>query len=134
MRFNRGEDRNPYFWPKALKRGVCLILIVLLVTPIYSKEEKTKIVAPLGYEYEPYEENEFPSWAMELRRAETIFFGSFVITLPISMLSFSLADRFSNSFNPNPGMMMLYEVGAASALSLIVVGIDWLLGLNEDKK
>ncbi len=116
-----------------MKRAISIILILLFILPVYSAdEEKTMLTAPLGYKYEAYRDDEFPSWAMELRRSETVFFGSFVITLPLSMLSFSLANRYSPSFNPDPGTMMLYQVGAACTLSLVVVLIDYILGLFEE--
>ena len=60
------------------KRIIAFLLIFsMLVPPL--------VAEPIEYEYEPYTEEEFPIWAHELRRAESIFFGSLAITFPLSM-------------------------------------------------
>ena len=50
-------------------------------------------------EYEPYEEEEFPGWAHDLRRAEVIFFGTIPFTFFASGLSYDLYKYASNNFN-----------------------------------
>ncbi len=61
-----------------------LLLICFSLPAQKTEETETGEEAPA---YEPYAEDEFPSWLLELRRAEVVFIGSF----PISMLFTSLS-------------------------------------------
>ncbi len=91
------------------------------------------VISPVNFEYEPYEEGEFPSWAMELRRADTIFFGSLAITVPVSALCFELANQLGAPGLGNTSVRLWSEIGTAVGLSLVITGIDWILGMMEKK-
>ena len=58
-----------------MRRAISILLIFLLSFSLFAE--------PIEFEYEPYEEDEFPVWLSEIRRAESIFFGSMVITFPL---------------------------------------------------
>lgn len=97
-----------------------LLLISLILTPVFSAAELA---------YAPYGEKEFPIWTMKLRRAESLFFGSMVITLPVSMALWSLLQNYELVPNTYTAMEnFLIEMGIASGLSLGISTADWIIG------
>lgn len=48
----------------------------------------------------PYEEEEFPQWALDLRRGEVIFFGTLPFSLLFTSLGYSLIRYGVNNFDP----------------------------------
>lgn len=74
-------------------KAVYILIILLLFFSIFSVFGETLPV------YEPYKEEEFPKWALDLRRAEVIFFGTIPFTFFASSLSYDLYIYTSNSFN-----------------------------------
>lgn len=84
--------------------------------------------------YEPYQENEFPLWTYKLRRAEILFFGSFVLTMGVAMLSYSIAvnARWVPPAKDDLTALMI-QGGIASALSLGITVTDYILGEMEAK-
>lgn len=108
-----------------MKRIVALLLLLLIVFTLPSETIKH---SSLGYEYQEYEEDEFPIWSNELRRGEILFFGSFVFTLPLSSLALTGLNKVGAiSFNSNEDKA-IKEVLVASALSLSIACIDWFIG------
>lgn len=74
--------------------------------------------------YEPYGDDEFPQWALDLRRAECIFFGGIPITLPVTYLVSNLFDA---------DLTLLQALGIACSVSAVITLIDYILGVvNED--
>ena len=67
-----------------MRRAIALLIVIAFSFSLYAD--------PIVYEYEPYTKEEFPIWTMELRRAESIFFGSLVITFPVTAAIYTLAD------------------------------------------
>lgn len=103
-----------------MKRLVALLLLsAIFLSLAYSDR--------IEYEYEPYEEEEFPVWSHELRRAESLFFGSLVLTYPAAMCIYSLAGRAGADI-PGGVTRVLQQAGVAAGLSLVIVGVDWILG------
>ena len=104
-----------------MRRFLALILsILILLSPVMGDR--------IEYEYEPYEEDEFPIWSMELRRAESIFFGSLVLTFPVAVGIYSLASYLGM---PTPGedyQRVLQQALIAGSLSLVIAGTDWIIG------
>ena len=103
-----------------MKRTIALILIICLSASLFA--------TPIKYEYEPYEEEEFPLWSRELRRAESIFFGSFVITLPVTALCYSLAESLGAELTDNEGWLFGQQALIAGGLSLGIALTDFILG------
>lgn len=103
-----------------MKRVVVVILLLAISFSLFSTTIKKE---NFGYEYEEYKKEEFPIWSQELRRAETIFFGSFVITLPLSTLCVSLIAK-----NANTNQKALYSALGAVGSSLIFAGLDFVFG------
>lgn len=104
-----------------MKRILSLLLVLLILSCSLPADQ-------IKFEYEPYTEEEFPLWSHELRRAESIFFGSFVITLPVSMLCYNLAGNLGAPVPSSTSTQMLYSAAIASGLSLAIAGIDYLIG------
>ena len=69
--------------------------------------------------YEPYTKAEFPKWSLDLRRAETIFFGGIPIAFPLVGVAYSIAGQ-SPEF--------LQTLGIACAVSAAITLIDYIIG------
>ena len=108
-----------------MRRLVALMLIILMVIP-------PVVADPIEYEYEPYEEEEFPIWSYELRRAESIFFGSLVITFPVAMGVYALGRQLGMPTPSETYQEVLVEAGIAAGLSLVIALTDWLIGRFSD--
>ena len=104
-----------------MKKAISLLLAaLLLLSPLASD--------PIEYEYEPYEKEEFPIWSLELRRAESIFFGSLVLTFPVAMGIYSLASTLGMPTPSEDYQQVLQQALIAGGLSLIIAGTDWIIG------
>lgn len=114
-----------------------LLLIVLLIfsasIPLFAEDEVQidgRSSQPLTSEADdllpvPYEESEFPAFALQLRRAETIFFGS----LPISYAAASLTDTLLQQISGPPDQAaytrrIVYSLSISLAITLIDLLID----------
>ncbi len=96
------------------------IIVSLVISPVFAEAELS---------YEPYGEKEFPIWTMKLRRAESIFFGSMVLTLPLTSLVWSLCEN--GGIIPrmdNPMNRFFAQAGVASLLSVGISTADWIIG------
>ncbi len=110
-----------------MKRMGVFFLIFLVVISSLSSETLTH--SSLKYEYEEYKSEEFPIWSRELRRAETLFFGSYVFSIPIAGLSLTAL----RSFNAIPAVSStekdaLLTLSVATGISLFVASLDWVIG------
>lgn len=98
-----------------------LCLLVLCVSIPLSAE-------PLK-DYVPYESEEFPLWTYKVRRAETLFLGSLVITLPVAMLLYKLGQQTSLITPPDSDLQSLLVQGSiAASLSLGISLADFIIG------
>lgn len=97
-----------------------LLILIFLSSPIFAEAELS---------YKPYGKDEFPIWTMKLRRAESIFFGSLVLTLPITSLVWNLCENNGLITKiDRPMDKFLYQLGVASGLSLCISTADWIIG------
>ncbi len=103
-----------------MKRFIALVLLILMTLNLGATS--------LNYQYEPYTQDEFPDWALELRRAESIFFGSLVITFPVSMGIYSLATALGMPGPSEQYQQVLIQAGIAAGFSLIIALTDWIIG------
>lgn len=104
-----------------MKRFLALILAVLmLIPPVFADK--------IEYEYVPYEEEEFPIWSHELRRAESIFFGSLVLTFPVAMGVYTIGKSLGMPTPSESYQEVLIEAGIAAGISLVIAFADWLIG------
>ena len=122
------KDRNSNLRRTKLKRIIALFLIISI---IFSLSAETITHSSFNYKYESYEEEEFPLWTIELRRAETIFFGSLVFTVPISSLALSVMSNQGIINFENSTQSALMTLSSAAGLSLVVSALDWILGKME---
>lgn len=105
-----------------MKRVLVLLLVIVFIIPAPLISEPLK-------GYEPYEEDEFPIWTYKLRRAETLFFGSMVLTLPAAALIWSLAQRVNIVTPPSSDLQnLLIQLSIASTISLGVATADFIIG------
>ena len=102
--------------------SLIIFMSVLVPVPTFAQDaEEDKVT------YEPYLEGEFSPFAVDLRRAETIFFGSLPITFAVSSLAVGAADALISSDLPDTELSLGITIG----LSLTIAIVDYILGLNE---
>ena len=70
---------------------IVFIIIAFITIPIFSGESLP--------EYEPYEDDEFPQWAKDLRRFEIIFFGTIPFSFFYTSFSYDFYRYASNNFD-----------------------------------
>lgn len=75
-----------------------IITVLVLLLIVFSLFPLSGEALP---DYEPYEEDEFPAWARDLRRGEIIFFGTIPFTFFVSAFSYDIYKYASNNFNPD---------------------------------
>jgi hypothetical protein len=98
------------------KKAVAVLLLICVCFSAFSLDMKNA---------QPYSDDEFPKWSLDLRRGEIIFFGS----LPIAYALTNLVS--SNIFNSN---MTFWENMAISAgVSAGIALLDYFLGLGSGK-
>lgn len=107
-----------------MRRAIAILMLTLLSFSLFSD--------PIKFEYELYEEDEFPIWLSEIRRAESIFFGSMVITFPLTVAGYSVASAFGAPIEGDEFSLFWQQLGIASCFSLAIAGIDWLIGYLSD--
>ncbi len=126
---------------------IAAVIMLVLVAVTLPGQTVDRPVVP---DAEPYEENEFPPWARDLRRAEIVAFGSFPVALLAARLLYGFgrffaasiaAGELSSAYLPPlvapPGAVPFDRrdnarvlVGAAS-LSVIIAVVDYALGRRE---
>ncbi len=109
-----------------MKKALIILLIISLTLSSLGAERLTH--SSLKYEYEEYEEDEFPIWSTELRRAETLFFGSYVFTIPIAGLALTGLKSVGAVSGTTTESEALITLSVASGLSLFVASLDWVIG------
>ena len=129
---------------------IALLAIAVITAPGVAQQSGG---APSVADAEPYEEDEFPGWALDLRRAEIVALGSLPITLLASRLLYGLgrfavesirSGQFATAYLPPflapPGAVALtrddnlWIIGGAVSLSTVVAVIDYALGVREDER
>jgi hypothetical protein len=116
--------------------ALCVLLLAACGAGAFSQEHVPQ----------PYAPDEVAPWLKDLWRAEAIFVGSFPITLFATLETYDTYRYVTSNFNPSyapwplgssiatsysPEETLWLAVSAAS-VSLLIAGIDYLLGrLNE---
>jgi len=105
-----------------MRRSIAVVLVILLLAPLSVAGEPLK-------EYVPYQEGEFPLWTYKIQRAEQIFFGSMIITIPAAALIYSLAVNNNVLAQPtSQGQAYLVSGAIAASLSLSISIADYVIG------
>ena len=113
---------------------VVFLFIIFITIPLFSGESLP--------DYEPYQDDEFPGWAKDLRRAEIIFFGTIPFSFFYSSFSYDFYRYASNNFdnslapallgNKTPPLRTNEEkwqiIKVSLSLSAIFTLADYLLG------
>lgn len=122
-----------------MKRTVAVItLISFLAAAVWAQSDE-----PV-----PYEEEEFPQWALDLRRGEVIFFGTLPFSLLFTSLGYSLIRYGIHNFDPayaptiSPGPTTV-PMSQGEIIGVILTGIgvsllaavtDFIIGRIIDKR
>lgn len=94
-----------------------LLLVLLVITPVYAAADEIS--------YTPYSPDEFAPWMHDLRRAETVFFGS----LPVSFAAASLSMLFIEEDYRSAGL----SLGMTLGISAVIAVADYVIGLIADE-
>ncbi|MGC9311361.1 MAG: hypothetical protein ACP5IA_01615 [Sediminispirochaetaceae bacterium] len=101
-----------------------------------------------GLDYEPYSPDEFPEWAHQLRRYETIFFGSLPFAFLFTSLGFDFYAYAANDFDDNYLPLFLgtspekedfnnrtigARIAVSISLSAVIAYIDYLIERKQDE-
>lgn len=89
---------------------VAITLFFIISTPLFALD--------MG-NYEPYTTVEFPKWSLDLRRAESLFFGGLPIAFPLVTAAYSIAGQQAD---------FLPVLGISCAVSATIVLIDYIIG------
>ncbi len=104
-----------------MKKVLFFMIFLMATMPLAAADEKVT--------YEPYQRGEFPQWAYELRRGETLFFGSLVITFPLAVLGWNSINALGGDLPTSPAFdTTLKQAGVACVLSLGIALADWIIG------
>ncbi len=120
-----------------MKPFIIVLLLIVFITitiPVFSGESLP--------EYEPYEDDEFPKWAKDLRRYEIIFFGTIPFTFFFSSFSYDFYRYAYNNFdetlapailgNKTPPVRTNDEkwqiLKVSLSISAVLALVDYLLG------
>lgn len=128
---------------------LCIIIIFFPINMLFADEDnpsadknsQSSSDTPI-----PYEKDEFPEWAHDLRRAEILFIGSFPITFLFSSLGYDVirfaANGFSREYAPallnNPTTVPLSSgerlgvLFTSLGISAVIALVDFLIGTGEE--
>ncbi len=98
-----------------MKRAIIFILIFVLLFGICMPAFSLTLT-----DYEPYTKDEFPKWSLDLRRAESLFFGGIPIAFPLTSAAFAIAGQ-----DPE----FLTTLGVACAVSAVITLVDYIIGV-----
>ena len=122
-----------------------MIFIVVFFLPLFAQ----KIEVPNA---EPYQYEEFPEWAHQLRRSEIITIGSYPFTVMAVGFGYSFyryfANNMDNAYTPNPFInannknytteeqkkMMMYAAGMSLSVGLFDFIINQTIKSEEKKQ
>ncbi len=132
---------------RSIAMALALASVLSAAAPVTAQSASAR---PVIADAEPYEDDEFPRWARDLRRAEIVAFGSLPISLLASRLIYAVA-RFTyksielgtvaSAYLPPsiapPGAVPLsreesaWVVLGAISISSIIAVVDYMLGVDE---
>jgi hypothetical protein len=96
---------------------------------------------------QPYQPDEFAAWMHTMWRAEAVFIGSFPVSLFLTLEGYDIIRYFATGLKPSyapwpfsSGSAVAYSstetawlAVSAVSLSLVVAGIDFILGRIDEK-
>ena len=100
-----------------IKKITAILLLICICSSLFALDMKNA---------QPYSKDEFPKWALNLRRGEIIFLGSLPLTYPVT----SLALNALNKDNP-PGFWKTMAV--ACTISAVITIADYVIGIVRSK-
>lgn len=98
------------------KKIITVLLLICITSSVFALDMKNA---------EPYNKEEFPKWTVNLRREETIFFGSLPITFTATSLLMNKALKKDWSFWKNAAV-------ACSASAVITIA-DFIIDQIKNK-
>ncbi|MBI9105513.1 MAG: hypothetical protein JEZ04_02150 [Spirochaetales bacterium] len=129
-----------------MKRGFQLFLISILILAFFSgcaTVEDEEYSFDESDEPVPYDEEEFPEWLSDVRRAEIIFAGSLPFTILVSNVGYGIYSMISSdayditNFTTTASMTndeKLQILGIGAGISAGIALLDFILGLFEEEE
>ena len=122
------------------RKGIALLVLVFFAFSVFADEKHTP---------EPYQDDEFPSWTIDLRRSEIVTLGSLPFVTLGATIGYSFFRYAANGFNsdylPNPlakssaaaNLNSDEQVGifiSSGVISLIIGIVDFIIARIERRK
>ena len=133
---------------RSVRVSACALWLILCCSLVASAQQTPPLTN--SPDAEPYEDDEFPRWALDLRRAEIVAFGSLPLTLLASRMLYAIgryaiasvrAGESDPAYLPPafapPGAIAFTRsdgvriVIGAAVLSTTVALVDYVLGRRE---
>ncbi len=107
--------------------AISLLMVILtgLAGPMQLSAQSSSAGGSELPEYRPYQTDEFPSWLIKLRRAESIFFGSLPVTYSAAAL---VQAALLPAGYPAGSDGFLLNLSIAAGVSAGIALIDYLIG------
>lgn len=96
-----------------LKKVIAVFLILTLSFSLFALDMSNA---------KPYSDDEFPKWQLNLRRAETIFFGGIPLIYPITYLAVDALNGNTDFWN---------VLGITCAVTASISIIDYIIGVGK---
>jgi len=84
-----------------MRKAAALLLLAVVLAPYVQAGDKADEKKGSGRDYVPYDVNEFPQWARDLRRFEIIFFGTVPFSFFYASFGYSIYTYASSGWDPD---------------------------------
>jgi len=125
---------------KLQRKGIALFVLIFFSFGVFAEEKHTP---------EPYKDDEFPSWTIDLRRSEIVTFGSLPFVTLGATIGYSVFRYAANGFNsdylPNPlakssaaaNLNSDEQIGiflTSGIISLVIGIVDYIISRFERRR
>lgn len=97
------------------KKAIAVLLLIALCASVFALDMSKA---------EPYGEDEFPKWELNLRRTEIIFFGTIPVAFPLTSIACSIANKDLDFWD---------KVGVSAGVAAGVAIADIIIGAVKQK-
>ncbi len=84
-----------------MRKTAALLLLAVVLSSYIQAEDKAEDKKEAKRDYVPYDKNEFPLWARDLRRFEIVFFGTIPFSFFYASFGHSIYTYASSGWDPD---------------------------------